>query len=115
MANSGGNNEEVYNVDMLNKDLLETHHYTINSLQEVNDSLKADIKELHNTSVQLVQKTNKLRDDRDKLIEERDELKQERKLLRAERNELKVDIAHFKKGEGNRKKLRLLSVILDEE
>ena len=61
MANVGGNNEEVYDVEMLNKDLLEAHHYTINSVQQVNASLKGEIKELHNETVHLVKKTNKLR------------------------------------------------------
>ena len=75
MANSGGNNEDVYDVDMLNKDLLDAHQYSINGLQWENDKLKVEIKELHNESVQLVKKTNKLRDERDKLIEDRDELK----------------------------------------
>ena len=106
MANSGGNNEEVYNVDMVNKDLLETQHHVINNLLEANATLKAEMGQLHNKSVDLVKKTNKPRDERDELIEERNKLKWERRLHRAERNELKVDITHLKKdGEANRKKL----------
>ena len=75
IADSVGNNEEVYNVNMLNKDFLESHHYSINNLQQVNASLKAEIRELHNESVQLVKKTNKLMVERDKPIKESDGLK----------------------------------------
>ena len=42
MANSRGNHEEVYDVEMLNHDLLQTHQYTISSIQYVNASLKSE-------------------------------------------------------------------------
>ena len=107
MVNSGGKKEEVYHVEMLNKDLLEAHQYTIKSLQEVNASPKTEKRELMNEGFELSKKTNKLWDESDKLVEGRNKLKQERKLLGAERNELKVDMAHFRKdGERNTKKLR---------
>lgn len=116
MANSRGNTESVYDMDMLNKDMLEAYQYTIKSLQEDNASLKAEKVQLANESVELFKRTNNLRDQRDKLTTKRNQLKHERKLLRAERNELKVDMAHFRKaGESNRKKLCRLSPILDEE
>ena len=58
MANSGGNNESVCDVDMDNNEFLNTYEYVIKSLQGANDDLKGEIKELSKESVRLVQETN---------------------------------------------------------
>ena len=116
MANSGGNNESVCDVDMANNEFLDTYEYVIKSVQGANDDLKGEIKELCKETVRLVQETNQLRDERDKLVEDRDKLKEERRLLRAERIDLKMDIDHFRReGEGDRKKLLQLDILLDED
>ena len=115
MANVGGNQEKVYDVDMLNRDLLESHQYTVKALQEANASLKAERGQLLNERADFVRKSLRMRDKRDQLIEERDKLKNERKLLTAARNELKTEVAHFKKdGENGRHKIRHLKLILEE-
>ena len=115
MANSGGNNELVCHVDMDNSEFLNTYEYVIKIMQGANDDLKGEIKELCKETVRLIQETNELRDERDKLIEDRDKLKEERRRLRAERYDLKMDIDHFKReGEGDRKKLLQLRILLDE-
>ena len=116
MANSGGNNESVCDVDMANNEFLNTFEYVIKSVQGANDDLKGEIKELRKDVVRLVQETNQLRDERDKLVEDRDKLKEERRLLRAERIDLKMDIDHFRReGEADRKKLLQLGILLDED
>ena len=115
MANSGGNNESVCDVDMANNEFLDTYEYVIKSVQGANDDLKGQIKELRKDVV-LIQETNQLRDERDKLIEDQDKLKEERRLLRAERIDLKMDIDHFRReGEADRKKLMQLGIILAED
>ena len=76
-------------MEILNRDLLEAHQYTINSLQEVNASLKAETGQLLNEKVDLFSKTNRMSEERDQLIKERHKLKNGRKLLRAERNPLR--------------------------
>ena len=116
MANSGGNNKLVCDVDMANNEFISTFEYVIKSVQGANDDLQGEIKELHKDVVRIVQETNQLRDERDKLIEDRDKLKEERRLLRAERIDLKMDIDHFRReGHGDRKKLRQLGILLDED
>ena len=113
MANSGGNNESVCDVDMANNELLDTYEYVIKIMQGANDDLKGEIKELRKDAVRLVQETNQLRDERDKLVEDRDKLKEER---RPERIDLKMDMDHFRReGEGDRKKLLQLGILLDED
>ena len=46
MANSGGNNESVCNVDMANNEFLDTYEYVIKSVQGANYELKLEIKVL---------------------------------------------------------------------
>ena len=106
MANSRGNNESVYDVDMVNKDFLDAHRYSINSLQRANDELKVEVTELDKETIQL-------RDERDKLIEDRDKLKEDRRRLRGERIDPKMYIDHFRReGEADRKKLIQLGILL---
>ena len=103
-------------MEMLNRELLESHQCTIKALQEANASLKAETGQLLNEKVDLSKKTVRMRDERYRLIEERDKLKNEKKLLRAERNALKMKVAHFKKdGENGRHKIRQSKLILDQE
>ena len=94
MANSGGNNESVCDVDMANNKFLDSFKYVIKSVQGANDDLKGEIKELCKDDVRLIQETNQLRNERDKLIEDRDKLKEER---RPERIDLKMGIDHFRR------------------
>ena len=116
MANSGGNNKSVWNVDMANNEFLNTYEYVIKSVQGENDELKVEIKELRKDTIGLVKETNELKDERDKLVEDHDKLKEERRLLRVERIDLKMDIDHFRREEeGDRKKLRQLGILLDED
>ena len=61
MANSGGNNESVCNVDMANNEFLDTYEYVIKSVKGENDELKGEIKEPRKQTIQLVQETNQLR------------------------------------------------------
>ena len=113
MANSGGNNESVCDVDMANNEFLDTYEYVIKSVQGANDELQMEIKELHKDVVRLVQETNQLRDERDKLVEDRDKLKEDRRRHRGERIDLKMDIDHLRReGEADRKKLMQLGIIL---
>lgn len=61
MANSGGNNKLVCNVDMTNNEFLDTYEYVIKSVQGENDELKGEIKEPRKQTIQLIQETNQLR------------------------------------------------------
>ena len=58
MANSGGNNESVCDVDMANNEFLDTYEYVIKSVQGENGVLKGNIKELRKESARLLQETN---------------------------------------------------------
>ena len=116
MANSGGNNDSVCDVDMDNNEFLDTYEYIIKSVQGANEELKVEIKELCKETIRLVKETNELRDERDKLVEDHDNLKEERRLLRVERIDLKMDIDHFRReGEEDRKNLIQLGILLDED
>ena len=116
MANYGGNNESVFDVDMAKNEFLNTFEYVIKSVQGANDDIKGEIKELCKDVVRLIQETNQLRDERDNLVEGWDKLKEDRRRLRGERLGLKMDIDHFRReGEADRKKLMQLGIILAED
>ena len=57
MANVGGNQEEVYVVDMLKRELLESHQYTIKALEDTNASLKGKRGQLLNERYNVLRKT----------------------------------------------------------
>ena len=58
MANSGGNNESVCDVDMANNQFLDTYEYVIKSVQGANDELQMEIKELRKETIRRVKETN---------------------------------------------------------
>ena len=101
-------------MDMLNRQLLDSHESTIKALKEVNAMLQQEMDLLIDEKADLIDQNLELKEQRDQLIQERDQLKKERKLLRAKRNELKIAKDHFlKEGANNRHKIRQIKAILD--
>lgn len=107
--------EHVYDMDMLNRQLLDSHESTIKALKELTATLKQEWDLLIDEKDNLFDKNLRLKEQRDHLIEERYPLKKERNLLKAERNELKMAKAHFlKEEENNRHKIQHIKAILDQ-